>query len=89
MLDFQQHATKRNHVLLSGTNGGKWAKWDPDFSGSESYKVSLRWTSGSNRATNAKFRVYHVNVGVPAKSVRVKSIAPPEHQHEVNLPHSE
>ena len=44
---------------------------------------------GARALATRDVRAYHVNVGVPAKSVRVKSIAPPEHQPEVNLPHSE
>ena len=44
---------------------------------------------GARALATRDVRAYHVNVGVPAKSVRVKSIAPPEHQPEVNLPHGD
>ena len=42
---------------------------------------------GARALTTRDVRPYHVNVGIPAKSVRVKSIAPPEHQPDVNQPH--
>lgn len=44
---------------------------------------------GARALATRDVRPYHVNVGIPAKSVRVKSIAPPEHQPEVNVPHEE
>lgn len=42
---------------------------------------------GARALATRDVRPYHVNVGMPAKSVRVKSIAPPEHQPDVNVPH--
>jgi acetyltransferase-like isoleucine patch superfamily enzyme len=42
---------------------------------------------GARALTTRDVRPYHVNVGVPAKSVRVKSIAPPEFQPDVNVAH--
>ena len=42
---------------------------------------------GARALATRDVRPYHVNVGIPAKSVRVKSIAPLEHQPDVNLPH--
>ena len=42
---------------------------------------------GARALATRDVRPYHVNVGMPAKSVRVKSIAPAEHQPDVNVPH--
>ncbi|MBT8461353.1 MAG: acyltransferase [Gemmatimonadetes bacterium] len=42
---------------------------------------------GARALATRDVRPYHVNVGIPAKSVRVKSIAPPEFQPDVNVPH--
>ena len=42
---------------------------------------------GARALATRDVRPYHVNVGIPAKSVRVKSIAPPEHQPDINVPH--
>jgi acetyltransferase-like isoleucine patch superfamily enzyme len=42
---------------------------------------------GAKALATRDVRPYHVNVGVPAKSVRVKGIAPPEHQTDVSVPH--
>ena len=42
---------------------------------------------GARALATKDVRPYHVNVGIPAKSVRVKSIAPPEFQTEVSVPH--
>jgi acetyltransferase-like isoleucine patch superfamily enzyme len=44
---------------------------------------------GARALATRDVRPYHVNVGMPAKSVRVKSIAPPEHQPGVNVPHED
>jgi acetyltransferase-like isoleucine patch superfamily enzyme len=44
---------------------------------------------GARALATRDVRPYHVNVGMPAKSVRVKSIAPPEHQPDVNIPHKD
>lgn len=44
---------------------------------------------GARALATRDVRPYHVNVGLPAKSVRVKSIAPPEHQPDVNVPHAD
>ena len=44
---------------------------------------------GARALATRDVRPYHVNVGMPAKSVRVKSIAPPEHQPDVNVPHDD
>ena len=44
---------------------------------------------GARALATRDVRPYHVNVGMPAKSVRVKSIAPLEHQPDVNLPHED
>lgn len=44
---------------------------------------------GARALATRDVRPYHVNVGIPAKSVRVKSIAPPEHQPDVNVPHED
>ncbi len=44
---------------------------------------------GARALATRDVRAYHVNVGIPAKSVRVKSIAPPEHQPSIKLPHEE
>jgi acetyltransferase-like isoleucine patch superfamily enzyme len=42
---------------------------------------------GARALATKNVRPYHVNVGIPAKSVRIKSIAPPEFQTDVALPH--
>jgi acetyltransferase-like isoleucine patch superfamily enzyme len=44
---------------------------------------------GARALATRDVRPYHVNVGIPAKSVRVKSIAPPEYQPDVNVPHED
>ena len=44
---------------------------------------------GARALATRDVRPYHVNVGMPAKSVRVKSIAPLEHQPDVNVPHED
>lgn len=44
---------------------------------------------GARALATRDVRPYHVNVGIPAKSVRVKSIAPPEFQPDINLPHED
>ena len=57
----------------------------------EIYFPALATDSDESRlpAATRDVRPYHVNVGLPAKSVRVKSIAPPEHQPDVNVPHED
>ena len=42
-------------------------------------RVGVHGMVGARALATKHVRPYHVNVGIPAKSVRVKSIAPPEH----------
>ncbi|MFW6084290.1 MAG: acyltransferase [Gemmatimonadota bacterium] len=49
-------------------------------------KVGKQGMVGARAVATRNVRPYHVNVGVPAKSVRVKSIAPPETSRDANLP---
>jgi acetyltransferase-like isoleucine patch superfamily enzyme len=42
--------------------------------------VGVQGMVGARALATKRVRPYHVNVGIPAKSVRVKSIAPPEVQ---------
>lgn len=51
--------------------------------------IGVHGLVGARALATRDVRPFHVNVGVPAKSVRVKSIAPPEHQPSVNVPHEE
>jgi len=44
---------------------------------------------GARALATRDVRPYHVNVGMPAKSVRVKSIAPAEFQPDINVPHED
>lgn len=46
--DYQVHAA---------TTGTAWARWTPRIPSSGYYDVYLRWTSGSNRASNAKVTI--------------------------------
>jgi len=52
-------------------------------------RVGRHGMVGARALATRDVRPYHVNVGMPAKSVRVKSIAPPELQPEVNVAHEE
>jgi hypothetical protein len=49
-----------NYQTRAGTTATAWARWTARFPTSGYYNVYLRWTSGSNRATNARV---HVNTG--------------------------
>jgi hypothetical protein len=49
-----------NYQTQAGTTATAWARWTARFPASGYYNVYLRWTSGSNRATNARV---HVNTG--------------------------
>ena len=51
--------------------------------------VGVHGMVGARALATRDVRPYHVNVGLPAKSVRVKSIAPPEHRPDVNVPHED
>jgi acetyltransferase-like isoleucine patch superfamily enzyme len=44
--------------------------------------VGVQGMVGARALATKRVRPYHVNVGIPAKSVRVKSIAPPEVQQD-------
>ncbi len=48
--------------------------------------VGVQGMVGARAVATRDVRPYHVNVGIPAKSVRVKSIDPPEARHDVNRP---
>lgn len=50
--------------------------------------VGVQGMVGARAVATRDVRPYHVNVGIPAKSVRVKSIAPPDAQPDVNRPES-
>lgn len=50
--------------------------------------VGVQGMVGARAVATRDVRPYHVNVGIPAKSVRVKSIAPPGAQPDVNRPES-
>ena len=50
--------------------------------------VGVQGMVGARAVATRDVRPYHVNVGIPAKSVRVKSIAPPNAQPNVNRPES-
>jgi acetyltransferase-like isoleucine patch superfamily enzyme len=50
-------------------------------------RVGKHGMVGARALATRDVRPFHVNVGMPAKSVRVKSIAPPEYQPDVNVPH--
>ncbi len=50
--------------------------------------VGVQGMVGARAVATRDVRPYHVNVGIPAKSVRVKSIAPPNAQPDVNRPES-
>ncbi|MEE8486593.1 MAG: antibiotic acetyltransferase, partial [Gemmatimonadota bacterium] len=50
--------------------------------------VGVQGMVGARAVATRDVRPYHVNVGIPAKSVRVKSIAPPSAQPDVNRPES-
>lgn len=49
-------------------------------------KVGLQGMVGARALATRNVRPYHVNVGIPAKSVRVKSIAPPGVTRDANVP---
>jgi len=49
-------------------------------------KVGVQGMVGARAVATRSVRPYHVNVGIPAKSVRVKSIAPSGAAGDVNLP---
>jgi endoglucanase len=53
--DYQVHAA---------TTGTAWARWTPRFPSAGYYNVYLRWTSGWNRASNAK-----VTINIPGGQV--------------------
>lgn len=48
--------------------------------------VGVQGMVGARAVATRDVRPYHVNVGIPAKSVAVKSIAPPSARHDVNRP---
>lgn len=48
--------------------------------------VGVHGMVGARAVATRDVRPYHVNVGIPAKSVRVKSIAPPDARPDVNRP---
>ena len=48
--------------------------------------VGVQGMVGARAVATRDVRPYHVNVGIPAKSVRVKSIAPPDAHDDVNRP---
>lgn len=50
--------------------------------------VGVQGMVGARAVATRDVRPYHVNVGIPAKSVRVKSIAPRDAQPDVNRPES-
>lgn len=49
-------------------------------------KVGVQGMVGARAVATRNVRPYHVNVGIPAKSVRVKSIAPQGAADDVNIP---
>ncbi len=49
-------------------------------------RVGLQGMVGARAVATRNVRPYHVNVGIPAKSVRVKSIAPQGAAGDVNVP---
>lgn len=51
--------------------------------------VATHGMVGARALATRDVRPYHVNVGIPAKSVRVKSIAPRELQPDINVPHED
>jgi hypothetical protein len=46
-----------NYQVRAGTTAASWARWTPRFPTTGYYDIYLRWTSGWNRATNAKVTV--------------------------------
>jgi acetyltransferase-like isoleucine patch superfamily enzyme len=48
--------------------------------------VGVQGMVGARAVATRDVRPYHVNVGIPAKSVRVKSIAPPDARRDVSPP---
>ena len=56
------YSSDYRHDGNTGSTGGKWAVWGQNsglFNGT--YKIYLFWKAYSNRATNAKVRIYHKN----------------------------
>jgi len=49
-------------------------------------RVGMQGMVGARALATRNVRPYHVNVGIPAKSVRVKSIAPPGGTRDANVP---
>lgn len=49
-------------------------------------RVGVHGMVGARAVATRDIRPYHVNVGIPAKSVRVKSIAPPGASRDANRP---
>lgn len=57
------HDNDQDHVAASGESRPDYKRvvYTPDFAKGGKYRVSIRWTAHSNRATNARFMVSHAD----------------------------